>query len=113
MKGVTVNSIPDGQHRHGSMRRDKALPVAVTSDPAYAATIKKRLLTWEQVAADIFPKLQSQNPELAGVTLEQWMAGVGKWPVDAAHPAVLLFSRNSSEEQSMHTLYTAGGKPHG
>jgi hypothetical protein len=28
------------------------------------------------------------------------MAGVGKWPVDAAHPAVLLFSPNSSEEQS-------------
>jgi hypothetical protein len=68
-----VNSIPDGQHRHGSMRRDKALPVTVTSDPAYAATIKKRLLTWEQVAAEIFPKLQSLNPELAGVTLEQFI----------------------------------------
>ena len=34
---------------------------------------KKRLVTWEEFAAELFPKLQSQFPKMRSVTLAEFV----------------------------------------
>lgn len=49
--------------------------IVVTDQKSYqkAKGDRKTILSWEEFAADIFPKLQEEHPELRDVTLEQFI----------------------------------------
>ena len=51
---------------------DNKADVIITDDIHYSDGLKK-LETWEEIAAVIFPKLQEEYPELRPFTLEQFI----------------------------------------
>jgi hypothetical protein len=54
------------------MSKRKKSKFTVTSDPNHMSGAK-RVMSWPELAADIFPDLQRKHPELQGITLAEFI----------------------------------------